>query len=149
MGTSNYHVLFVGDIQFDVLLGQEMILKPSENPVQFSWVSTYPAAIQFMKYGQWDAVLVSQVFDCHTGLEFIHHSRLLGSKAPIILLCHVYDDDLDYKARKIGATDSVSISMLDGAYLYALFAQKKEPVTQNIKKSKRPPFTRLVEAFFS
>jgi hypothetical protein len=120
MACTSFHVLLVGEILPDVFYSEPAATRPARNTIQFSRVSTYAEAIQLICCGRWDAILVRSDFDGHTGLEFIHHARLIGLGAPLVLLSDAYDASLDYKARKIGAADLVSVGMLDMAYLLRL-----------------------------
>ncbi len=149
MGNCTYQVLLVGDFPMDAIFNQRAAPQPANKEIEFARVSTYPTAIQFVKYGHWDAVLVTHDFDAHSGLEFIHHARLLDSKAPIVLLCEAYDDDLDYKARKIGATDSAAVQWVNAAYLNDLLSQRGEPFWQEKTKRPSPPLLKVVQGFLS
>ncbi len=149
MSANSYQVLLVGDMQLDRFADQKAATRPSDNQIQFLRVSTYPVATQFVQYGHWDAILVLQDFDSHPGLEFIHHARLLDSRTPIILLCDAYDDDLDYKAQKIGATDSVCIDWVNAAYLNRQFVPEKALPSYSQVKTRPISLLKRFEGFLS
>ncbi len=145
MGSNSKQVLLVGDVQLDYFLGYKAVTQPIQRRVEFTRVSSYQTAIQFVKYGHWDAVLVSQEFDSHLGLEFVNHARLLDSQTPIVLVVDAEDDDLDYKARKIGATDSIDSGQLNRTYLNALFDQREKPARRNKNKTSNPLFSIFIQ----
>ncbi len=146
MGDFSNQVLLVGDVQLAAIFNHQAATQPIENRIEFSQVTTYQTAIQFIQYGQWDAVLVSQDFDAHPGLEFIQHARMIDGHTPIVLVTREWDDDLDFKARRIGATDAMREDWIDFAYLVELFA-KKERAKRVKRNPGRPLFERVVEIF--
>ncbi len=149
MASCAYQVLLVGDFLLDAFFDGEEARQPAGSEIEFARVSTYPTAIQFVQFGQWDAVLVAREFDGHTGLEFIQHARLLEAKEPLVLLCETYDDELDYKARKIGAADSAAVQWVNASYLYALLCQRKNSSWQEKTKRRSPPLLKAVQGFLS
>jgi len=146
MEANCYQVLLVGDSNPDSFL----IQKPAPNLLEIKYlrVFTYRSAVYSTQRGLWDAVFVTPLFDDHTGLEFIQHARLFGSQVPIILLCEKYDANLEYKARKIGATDCISVSYLTSAYIYDLLTGRKDP-TRESRKTNKPAFLRLMESLLT
>jgi DNA-binding response OmpR family regulator len=104
-------VLFVGNFDRSLMFADDAIAHWFKQPVQLFQVSTYHEAIEAVQQ-PFDAVLVTLNFDGHSGLEFIHHARLLNARMPLILVSQVYDASLDYKARQIGATDLISKNAL-------------------------------------
>lgn len=140
-------VLLVGDFQLDALLSPKAETQPTENGLRFSRVSTYQNAIQFIEYGHWDAVLVYQDFDSHTGLEFVHHARLIDADTPIVLITEAEDHNLDYKGRRLGANDAICANDVDRSYLSTLFIQRRKPAQRAKKNPSRPLFSRVVRIF--
>ena len=117
-----FKVLLVDHRSADDSLIQRLLAEPSENCFQFNRVSTYEEAIYLVRFKQWDAVLVNQDFGSHPGIELIHHIRLWSRQIPLILLSDAYDDQLEYKARKVGASDYYTKGSITLSVLNALIA---------------------------
>ena len=104
--------------------------------VRVSQAAPYDAAIHSVQCERPDAVFLMADFDSLTVLEFIHHARLLNGQVPIVVLCKEYDAGLDYKARKLGATDCVTLAEVDGPFLGGL-VKKGQSGAHTVRRSAR------------
>ena len=127
MEGKRYHLLFVGDIHGEALLAQNAHCQETAPLLQMSQTATYPSAIQAITQAGYDAVFVTEQFDSHSGLEFIHHARLCNPHLPVFLLCKEYDDSLDCKARKVGAADCLTITEFDIPFLRQVLISQNQP----------------------
>ena len=131
-----YKVLLVDHRRADDGLIQRLMTGSQETLFQFSRVSTYDDAIHQVRAEKWDAILVNQDCGRHPGLELIHHIRLWDSEVPLLLLGEMFDYQLDYKARKLGASDYFAKDSLTASALGALIcAYRSRQLAEESRKS--------------
>lgn len=131
-----YHILWVSSTPSVPMAFQQLATRQAASSIQFSQAAPYYPAIQAVEYAAPDAVMVMDDFDSLAVLEFVHHARLLDGQVPIIILCKEYDAALDYKSRKLGATDCVTLAEVDGPYLSGL-VQQRQVVEHGVRRGLR------------
>lgn len=129
------HLLWVSSTP-SVPAAVQQFARQASPAFQLSQAAPYYPAIQAVEYGTPDAVLVMADFPALGVLEFVHHARLLNSEIPIVILCREYDAALDYKSRKLGATDCMMMAELDGQVLSGLL-QKRQMGAREVRQSLR------------
>lgn len=128
-----YHILWVSRTP-SVPAAVQQIARKAAAPVRISQAAPYDAAIQVVQCDMPDAVFLMADFDSLAVLEFVHHARLLDGQVPIIILCEEYDAALDYKSRKLGATECLTVAEVDGQFINGLM-QQRQVGTRGVRKS--------------
>lgn len=135
MENETYHILWVSSTP-SIPAAVQQIARQAAAHVRVTTAAQYEAAIQAAALDAPDAILVLADFDSLAVLEFVHHARLLDGQAPIVILCKEYDAALDYKSRKLGATDCVAMAEVDAQFLGGLM-QKRQMAPRKVQRSLR------------
>ncbi len=126
-------ILLVEDDEDDYVLTQAFLSEIKEFKTDLIWASTYDEALQQLKSGTPDIILVDYHLGERNGLDFVREAQSQGYLTPILVLTGQGDRDVDLAAMKAGAVDylekdQITVPLLERALRYAV--QRAQMLTE-------------------
>jgi DNA-binding response OmpR family regulator len=110
-------VLLVEDDEDDYVFIRELLSEVKGAEYILEWVPTYDKAPEKMACTENQVCLIDYRLGPHDGLEVLQEARGMGSRAPVIFVTGLEDQEVDLKAMRSGATDYLVKSQLTGPLL--------------------------------
>lgn len=124
-------VLLVEDDEDDYILIRELLSEVKRTKYVLDWVTTFEMAMERMDAGENHVYLLDYRLGARNAIEILKGMQKKGRTAPVILVTGHEDYDVDFEAMRLGATDYLVKSQLNGPLLdrtirYALERWKAE-----------------------
>lgn len=110
-------VLLVEDDEDDYILIRELLSNVRRTKYVLEWVPTYEKAIEKMVCGANQVYLLDYRLGARNAIDILKGMQEKGCNAPMILVTGHEDYDVDFEAMRLGATDYLVKSQLNGPLL--------------------------------
>ncbi|MCA9472485.1 MAG: response regulator [Nitrospirales bacterium] len=105
--TQALRVLLIEDDEDDALIAKSLLSSIEGSTFHVDWISSYDEALDVILQNQHDVCLLDYRLEARTGIEFLRETLQYGCQVPIIMMTGAKDQELDFKAIKLGAADYV------------------------------------------
>lgn len=110
-------VLLVEDDEDDFILIRELLSNVRRTKYILEWAPTYERAVQEMTCGANQVYLLDYRLGARNAIDILKGMQEKGCSAPMILVTGHEDYDVDFEAMRLGATDYLVKSQLNGPLL--------------------------------
>ncbi len=111
------NVLLVEDDEDDFILIRELLSNVRRTRYILEWVPTYEQAVERMACGANQVYLLDYRLGARSAIDILKGMQEKGCNAPMILVTGHEDYDVDFEAMRLGATDYLVKSQLNGPLL--------------------------------
>ena len=131
-------VLLIDDDEDDALIARSLLSSVEDTRFQVDWVSPYDEALKTILRNQHHVCLLDYHLEARTGIEFLREAQQFGCQVPIIMMTGSKDQELDFKAIKLGAADyivkgEIASPVLNRVILHARERKKAEVERQELQ----------------
>jgi PAS domain S-box-containing protein len=110
-------ILLVEDDSGDYILFKESLNEIKNSSYSLTWASTYEKGLEIIQKKEHDIYFFDYLLGAKTGLDLISDSFKAGISSPIIILTGLRNQQTDYKAMELGASDYLVKDEMDGEKL--------------------------------
>lgn len=110
-------VLLVEDDEDDFILIRELLSEVKRTKYELEWVPTYEMALERMVCGANQVYLLDYRLGARNAIDLLRGMQERGCNAPMILVTGHENYDVDFEAMRLGATDYLVKSQLNGPLL--------------------------------
>lgn len=115
--TATLRILIVDDDQGDFYMARAMLEQIAEPKIETAWASSYEQALDALRDGEQDLVLVDYFLEDRTGLDLLRDARDMGVRTPMIMITGKGSRSVDLEAMEIGAADYLVKGQFDPSSL--------------------------------
>ena len=116
MAEEPVHVLLVDDDEDEFVVTRDLFAEIGSG-YALSWARSYQEGSTQIARCEHDAFLFDYHLGARTGVELLREAKLLGCRAPILILTGAGDREVDLEAMQAGAADYLDKSQLTAALL--------------------------------
>jgi diguanylate cyclase (GGDEF)-like protein/PAS domain S-box-containing protein len=110
-------LLIVEDDEDDFIIARDLLREQDHFRCEIEWASEPEQALRLIRGGKHDVYLIDHRLGPTTGLELVRHAFGERAHVPVIMLTGYDDHEVDLEAERLGVTDFLIKSHLDGALL--------------------------------
>lgn len=146
-------VLLVEDDEDDYVLIRDYFSEINRFSSDLEWVKSYSEGIRRIKEDNFDVYLIDYRLDAKDGISLIEEALDMGIHAPLILLTGQEDEEIDYLAMDVGASDYLVKNIIDSQVLersirYAINRAASLRALNEKEQKYRTLFEQSVDAIF-
>ncbi len=107
LDTDIIDVLLIEDNEDDAVIARSLISEIPGSDFHVTWEKSYEDGLQSILQNQHHVCLLDYNLGSRTGLDFLGEALQYGCRMPIIMMTGTLDQEVDFKAIKLGAADYV------------------------------------------